>query len=134
VAHENILLSADFQTFQTTCDWIVRLTAKVILRPTVSRRVRLGVKPYLGHKIKFLLLSSSFGFVDVERPLLREGGSVVYNCCWPSPAWSFSGASLSIYTQQEEDGIVMLPGTGFPFRPTSPRATLEVFEHVSTRE
>jgi hypothetical protein len=26
-------------------------------------------------------------------PLWREDGSVVYNCCWPSPAQSFSGPS-----------------------------------------
>jgi hypothetical protein len=26
-------------------------------------------------------------------PLWREGGSVVYNCCWPSPEQSFSGPS-----------------------------------------
>jgi hypothetical protein len=26
-------------------------------------------------------------------PLWREDGSVVYNCCWPSPAQSFSGLS-----------------------------------------
>jgi hypothetical protein len=27
------------------------------------------------------------------RPLWREDGSVVYNCCWPSPARLFSGLS-----------------------------------------
>jgi hypothetical protein len=26
-------------------------------------------------------------------PSLTRGGSVVYNCCWPSPAQSFSGLS-----------------------------------------
>jgi hypothetical protein len=40
-----------------------------------------------------LLLSDSCGFVDVGRPLWREDGSVVYNCCWPSPEQSFSGPS-----------------------------------------
>jgi hypothetical protein len=29
----------------------------------------------------------------VRRSLWREDGSVVYNCCWPSPAQSFSGLS-----------------------------------------
>jgi hypothetical protein len=33
------------------------------------------------------------GFVDLGRPLWREDGSVVYNCCWPSAAQSFSGPS-----------------------------------------
>jgi hypothetical protein len=32
-------------------------------------------------------------FADLGRPLWREDGSVVYNCCWPSPAQSFSGPS-----------------------------------------
>jgi hypothetical protein len=31
--------------------------------------------------------------VDVGRSLWREDGSVVYNCCWPSPAQSFSSPS-----------------------------------------
>jgi hypothetical protein len=30
----------------------------------------------------------------VERSLWREDGCVVYKCCWPSPAKSFSGPSL----------------------------------------
>jgi hypothetical protein len=38
-------------------------------------------------------LSDSCGFVDVGRPLWREDGSVVCNCCWASPAQSFSGPS-----------------------------------------
>jgi hypothetical protein len=42
---------------------------------------------------RFLLLSDSCGFVDMGRSLLREDGSVVYSCCWPSPAQSFSGPS-----------------------------------------
>jgi hypothetical protein len=40
-----------------------------------------------------LYFSESCGFVDLERPLWREAGSVVYNSCWPSPAKSFSGPS-----------------------------------------
>jgi hypothetical protein len=39
---------------------------KIMLRPTVSRPVSLGVKPHLGPKNRFLLLSGSCGFVDVE--------------------------------------------------------------------
>jgi hypothetical protein len=38
--------------------------------------------------------SDSCGFVDLGRPFWREDGSVVYNCCWPSPSQSFSGSSL----------------------------------------
>jgi hypothetical protein len=40
-----------------------------------------------------LLLSGSYGFVDLGRFLWRQDGYVVYNCCWPSPAQSFSGPS-----------------------------------------
>jgi hypothetical protein len=40
---------------------------------------------------RFLLLSDSCGFGDVGRSLWREGGSVVYNCFWPSPVQLFSG-------------------------------------------
>jgi hypothetical protein len=36
---------------------------------TVSRPVCLVVKPHLGPKTRFLLLSGSCGFVDVGRPL-----------------------------------------------------------------
>jgi hypothetical protein len=45
-----------------------KVKVKVMLRPTVSRPACLGVKPHLGPKIRVLLLSDSFGFVDVERP------------------------------------------------------------------
>jgi hypothetical protein len=34
-----------------------------------------------------------YGFVDVERHLWREVESVVFSCCWASPAQSFSGLS-----------------------------------------
>jgi hypothetical protein len=42
---------------------------------------------------RFLLVCDSCEFVDVGRSLWREDGSVVYNCCRPSPAQSFSGPS-----------------------------------------
>jgi hypothetical protein len=43
-----------------------------MLRPTVSRPVYLGVKPHLGPKIRFLLLSDSCGFVHVGAPSLTR--------------------------------------------------------------
>jgi hypothetical protein len=70
---------------------IVRV--KVILRPTVSRPVYLGVKPHLRPKTRILLLSDSCGFVDVGHHFWREDGCIVYNCCCPSRAQSFSGPS-----------------------------------------
>jgi hypothetical protein len=108
-----------------------------MLRPMVGRPVCLSVKPQLGPKTRFLLLSDSCGFVAVWRPLWRQDGSVVYNCCWPLPAKSFSGPSpaglltifycLKLETPQtwrtrsphlyhEQGGPLIPPGTGFPFR------------------
>jgi hypothetical protein len=64
---------------------------------------------------------------------LTEDGSVIYNCCWPSPAQLFSGPSSTelmttlyslrfeapptrIYIPQEHGDPVIPSGTGFPFR------------------
>jgi hypothetical protein len=107
----------------------------------------------LGPTTRFLLLSDSSGFVDVGHPIRREDGSVVYNCCWPSPGQSFSGPSPvgvktifccpdsrlpqpggpgpCIYIPQEQGSPVILPGTGFPFHRLLRLA--EVFEPTSTR-
>jgi hypothetical protein len=68
---------------------------------------------------------------------LTSGWSVVYNCCWPSPAYLFSGPSPAglmttfyclrfetprtwrssprIYIPQQQGGPVIPPGTGFSF-------------------
>jgi hypothetical protein len=43
--------------------------------------------------IRFLLLFDICGCLDAGRSLWREERSVVYNCCWSSPAQSFSGPS-----------------------------------------
>jgi hypothetical protein len=59
---------------------------------SVSQSVLVS-SPHQGPKTRFLLLSDSCGFVDVRRPLWREDASVVYNCCWSSPAQSFLGPS-----------------------------------------
>jgi hypothetical protein len=59
---------------------------KVMLRPRSVGPIYLSVKPHLGPMTRFLLLPDNFGFVDVGRPLWREDGSVVYKCCWTSPA------------------------------------------------
>jgi hypothetical protein len=105
-----------------------------MLRLTLSRPICPSIKHPSGHKTRFSLLSDSWRFVDVERPLWREDVSVVYNCCWSSPAQSFSGPSPAglivsdsrlhepggsgprIYIPQEEGDPVIHPGTGFPFR------------------
>jgi hypothetical protein len=62
---------------------------KVMLQLMVSLPVSLGVKPHLGPKTRFLLLSDNYGFVDVRHPLWWKDRSVIYDCCWPSPAQTF---------------------------------------------
>jgi hypothetical protein len=43
-----------------------------MLRPTVSRSVCLGINTHLGLTARYLLLSDSCGFVDMERSLSDE--------------------------------------------------------------
>jgi hypothetical protein len=69
----------------------VKVNVKVMLRPTVSRPVGLGIKHPTGAYGQVLLLSDSCWFVDVGRSLWREDGSVVYNCSWSLPMQTFSG-------------------------------------------
>jgi hypothetical protein len=121
-------------------------------RSTVSRPVCLRVKPHLGPKTRFLLLSGSCWFVDVERSLWRVDGSVVYSCSWSSPAQSFSGPILAglmtIFdclrfqtpsTWRASSPYLYPPGTGrpsytprhkvpFSSPPTTRRAKVEVLE------
>jgi hypothetical protein len=121
-----------------------------MIRPTVSRPVCLGVKPHLGPKTRILLLSHSWEFADVGRPLWREDESVVYNCCWSSPAQSFSGPSPAglIFetspTWRARPLHLCLPRNRWPSYtpkhwvhfsspPTTRRATVEVFEPATMR-
>jgi hypothetical protein len=90
--------------------------------------------------------------------LWREDGSVVYNCCWPSPSESFSvpspaGLMTTFHflrfetspTWRARSPYLNPPGTGWPsytprhwvpFSPshTTLRATVDVFDLASTRE
>jgi hypothetical protein len=73
--------------------------------------------------------------IVLMKHLWWEDKSVVYNCCWPSPAQSVSGPSPAgfmpiiycrllqpeapsprIYILQEQGGPVIPLGNGFPFR------------------
>jgi hypothetical protein len=90
---------------------------------------------HLGLMTRCLLLSDNCGFVDMGRPLWREDGSVVYNCCClrqrshsqvqvPRGSWPHftvsnlrlpppGGQGPCIYIPQEQGGPVIPPGTGF---------------------
>jgi hypothetical protein len=75
------------------------LSLSLMLRPTVSRPVCLGIKHPSGayDQIYFLFgmrnTSDSYVLDSVGRPLWREDGSVFCMCRWPLPAQSFSGPS-----------------------------------------
>jgi hypothetical protein len=49
---------------------------------------------HLGLTTRSWLLSDSWGFVNLGRPLWREDGSAVCNCYWSSPAQSPHGETL----------------------------------------
>jgi hypothetical protein len=104
-------------------------------RRSVGQSVMVS-RPHQWPRTRFLLPSDRF--VDVGRPLWRENGSVVYNCCCSSPQQTFSspspeglrtifyslgfetsgpgGPGSHFYIPQEQGRPVIPPGTGFPFR------------------
>jgi hypothetical protein len=67
---------------------------------------------HLGLKTRSLLLSDSCGFVGVERSVWQEDRCVVSNCCWVSPAHSFSGPSPVVIN----DHILLSQIWDFAFR------------------
>jgi hypothetical protein len=64
---------------------------KVILRPTVSRPVCLGIKHPSGTYDQIFVIVRQLLVCWCGRSLWREDGSVVYNCSWPLPVQTFSG-------------------------------------------
>jgi hypothetical protein len=82
---------------------------------------------HLRPKTRCVSLSDSCGFVVVGRSLWREDECVVYNCCWSSPAQSFSGPSSAgliiifyclrfetLPTWRVRSPYLYPPGTGWP--------------------
>jgi hypothetical protein len=100
---------------------------------------RLEIRSLSQKKIKIIIVFVKRQAVLCENlsPLWREDGSVIYNCCWPSPAQLFSGPSPvrlmttfyslrfetphpggpgpRIYIPKEQGGPVIPPGTVFHF-------------------
>jgi hypothetical protein len=67
----------------------------------------------------------------VGRCLWREYGSVIYNCCWPSPAQSFSGQSpvrllIIFYCLRFETSLFVASSDS--------QGMVEVFDPASTRD
>jgi hypothetical protein len=74
------------------------VNVKVILRPTISLPVCIGVCHSSGTGAQFFFLSfylflDIYGLVDVGSTLWREVGSVVFSRCWAPPMQSFSDQS-----------------------------------------
>jgi hypothetical protein len=115
-------------------------SSQIVLWPTVSRPVCLGVRHPFRTRDQFSLLLSliifieSYGFSDVGRPLWREVGSVFFSFCWASPAQPLSGLSPTgliflflrlskagepdscIYFPLEQGSTVLPPDIGFSER------------------
>jgi hypothetical protein len=96
------------------------MSPSLMLRPTVSRPVCPRIKhPSGALRSRLLLLSDSCGFVDVARPLWREEVSVIYNCCWPSPAQSLSGPRQETGCQRKKLFGFLHPWSRFQASPPS---------------
>jgi hypothetical protein len=75
-----------------------KMKVQVILRLTDSQPVSFGDRYSSGTRNQFLffffqLSLDSLRIYDEGSPLWLEVGSVVFSCCWASPAQSFSGLS-----------------------------------------
>jgi hypothetical protein len=69
---------------------------RVTLRLAVyCQSVRLGAKTLEEHDQRFFFSLNLEVILLKQHPLWLDDSSVVYNCCWPSPAQSFFGTILA---------------------------------------
>jgi hypothetical protein len=73
--------------------FLTRQSVSFTSRPTVSQPVYLGIKHPSGAYDQICITSRQLRVCWCVASLWREDGTLVYNCCWPSPAQSFSGPS-----------------------------------------
>jgi hypothetical protein len=92
----NLLVSSFIHSFYMSfhTEWDGRMSSWVESYVTTDGQpasLSWNKAPIWGLRPDLYYLYDSCGFVDLERPLWREDGSVLDNCCWPSPVQSFSG-------------------------------------------
>jgi hypothetical protein len=151
----SVLMSLPAAYCFTTNSWLNWFRVKVMLLPVVSQPVCLGIKPHLGPKVRFLLLSDSWGYVVVGT-LSDERASLSFTIADSSLQHSYSWGpipvglmtmfySLRLETPPNLDGqvpIFISPRNSYtprhlaPFlsSPTTHRAVVEVFEPAFTWE
>jgi hypothetical protein len=87
-----------FDPASTRYEWLAsEFRVRVTLRLEVyCQSVRLADKPLETHDQNFYFTTEHLRLVLMWHTLWGEDGSVVYNCCWSSPAQSFSGLSSQL--------------------------------------
>jgi hypothetical protein len=119
---------------------------RVTSRLAVYRKSVLATSPLRLTTNNFIFQLNTCGYSPYVNPLWRDDGSVVYNCCWSSPAKTFSGRSpagltttfyrlVPVFISPRNRWPGYIPRQWFPFSspPMTGRATVEVFDPTSTR-
>jgi hypothetical protein len=122
-----ICIQTRSETLGTLNYGFLSLSLRLMLRPTVSRPVCLGIKhPFGAYNQIFYYLCDSYGLVLVGRPLWREVGSVFCMCQRSLSRVQVPWDSRPYFTVSD----LRLP---FSSPPTTRRVTVEVFDPTSTR-